>query len=233
MQSNLDQDSGDAPRQVPVQPSKGVKDLRRKARDRLEEERRKRREIVRLEQDPIETETTSGKEKSAFSQAIRKKRGKQPAAKRKHVAKFRESTETIENVDTWAPNVSHVSLCSDGERPSVVRLHGLTKFVKPESIRRFFSGLDVERIFVLLSNETCIPEWDEQEHYVEMAVARHDVSFRVYVKFVSSPAADMASARSEEILYVDLQEKKVGVHIAMTKVPKTIASYLQHNLVCV
>jgi hypothetical protein len=233
MQSNLDQDSDDAARQVPVKPTKQVKDLGRKARERLEEERRKRREIVRLEQDPIETETISGKPKSAFSQAIQTKRSKQPAAKRKRVAKFCESTEPKEDVDTWAPDISHVSLCTEGEPSSVVRLHGLPKFVKPESIRRFFSGLDVERIFVLLTNESCIPEWDEQELYDEMTVSRHGASFRVYVKFVSPPAANMARARSEEILYVGPQEKKVGVHIAMTKVPKTIASYLQRNLVCI
>jgi hypothetical protein len=233
MQSNLDQDSGEAVRQVLVHPIQELKDLGRKARERLEEERQKRREIVRLEHDPIETETTSGKAKSAFSQAIRTKRGKQPAAKRKRVAKFSESIEPKENVDTWAPDMTHISLCADGEATSVVRLHGLPKFVKPESIRRFFSGLDVERIFVLLTNEACIPEWDERENYDEVAVARHEASFRVYVKFVSSPAADMARARSEEVLYAVPHEKKVGVHIAMTKVPKTIASYLQKNLVCV
>lgn len=242
MQSNLDQVSGDADaaRHVKAQPSKEVKDLGRKARERLEEERRKRREIVRLEQDPIEN---IGEEpKSSFSQAIRKQRGKPqppPAAKRKHVGKVIESTSTEpnENVDTWTPDVTHVSLSSEGERSrsSVVRLHGLPKLVKPESIRRFFSGLDVERIFVLLSNETCIPEWDEREHYDDMlvTVARHHSSFRVYVKFVSSPVADMATARSHEFLYVDQQHNKVGVHIAMTKVPKTIANYLQNNLVCI
>jgi hypothetical protein len=229
MQSNLDPDSGDAAGQVTAQPSKEVKDLGRKARERLEEERRKRREIVRLQQDPIEN--IREEPKSAFSQAIRKQRGRPSAAKRKHVEKFVESTEPTENVDTWTPDVTHVSLCSDGERSSVVRLHGLPKVTKPESIRRLFSGLDVERIFVLLSNETCIPEWDEREHYDEMLVARHESSFRVYVKFVSSPVADMARARSQEFLYADQQDKNVGVHIAMTKVPKTIASYLQHNLV--
>ena len=230
MQSNLDQDSGDAARQVTAQPSKELKDLGRKARERLEEERRKRREIVRLQQDPIEN--ISEAPKLDFSHAIRKQRGKPHVAKRKHVRKLIESTEPNAKVDTWTPDVTHVSLCSDAERSSVVRLHGLPKSVKPESIRSFFSGLDVERIFVLLSNETCIPEWDEREHYDEMLVTRYESSFRVYVKFVSSPVADMARARSQEFLYVDQEDNRVGVHIAMTKVPKTIVNYLQHNLVC-
>ena len=69
------------------------------------------------------------------------------------------------------------------------------------------------------------------KHPHKLLVKRHDPSFRVYVKFVSSPVADMAMARSGEILYVDGHETKVGVRVGMTKVSRIIANYLQQNMV--
>lgn len=229
---------GHSVQRITIHSGKEVEALGRKARESLEEEQRKRREIVRLEQDP-EDASDNRKSGLAFAQAIRNQRPRPSSTlKRKHTEKFsdafRETSASAGSVDTWKPNVSHVPQCAEGERSSVIRLHGLPLSVKPKSIRRFFSGLDLERIFVLLPNETRIRPWDERKHPPELLVARHESSFRVFVKFVSSPAADMALARSKEYLYHEgADNKKTGVHIAMTKVPKTIANYLQHHMVSV
>lgn len=225
-----------ASKRITIQTAAQVKALGRKAREALEEEQRKRREIVRLERDPEDTGSDHRESGIAFAEAIRKQRPRPSSAlKRKHTENFSDafSHAATGQTDPWAPDVSHVTQCADGERSSFVRLHGLPKGVKPDSIRRFFSGLDVERIFILIPNETRIREWDERKHPSEMLVERHESSFRVYVKFVSSPTADIALARSEEYLYADEsdEEKKIGVHIGMTKVPKSTANYLQHNLV--
>ena len=227
---------GDSSQILTIQPSKEVEVLGRKARERLEEERRKRREIVRLEQDPEERSSSSKKQGTIFAEAVRKQRPRLTSAmKRKHVEKFSDSfpDPPAGTVDTWTPSVSHISLCMEGERSSVIHLHGLPMSVKPEFIRRFFSGLDLERIFVVLTNRSRIPEWDERRHPSQLVVERREPSFRVYVKFVSSPVADIALARSEEFLYMDEQDTKIGVHIGMTKVSKSIANYLQNYMVCV
>ena len=64
-------------------------------------------------------------------------------------------------------------------------------------------------------------------------IERHEPSFRVFVKFASSPAADMALARAEEFLRLEHETTSVRVDIAMTKIPKTTAKYLQSYLVSI
>ena len=152
-------------KRVTIQNSKEVEALGRKARERKEEEQRNRREIVRLEEDPDEG---GGKKVAApsFADAIRKQRPRPSStSKRKRTEKFSDSfpESSTGTVDPWIPSISHISLCTEGERSSVIRLHGLPRSVKPESIRRFFAGLDAERVFVVLRNESRIREWDETQ----------------------------------------------------------------------
>lgn len=225
---------GESSKRITIKPTREVQELGKRAREKLEQEKRKRKEIVRLEQDPSDNSKKAG---MAFAEAIRKQRPR-PTSIKRHSEKFSDSFPQSSTgiVDDWSPNISHVVTCAEGERSSVIRLHGLPKSVKPESIRDFFSGLDVERIFVLVPHDNRIREWDELRNTtLKPTVERHDPTFRVYVKFSSSPVADMALARSQEYLYVagrDDDESKVGARIAMTKVPKSVANYLQHNLVC-
>jgi hypothetical protein len=219
-------------KRITIQTSKEVEALGRKARERKEEQQRKRREIVRLEQEPDEEDAKKAVA-PVFADAIRKQRPRPSSTlKRKGTEKFSDSfpESSTGTVDPWIPSISHISLCLEGERSGVIRVHGLPKSVKPEAIRRFFAGLDAERVFVILSNDSRINDWDERKHPNKLLVERHDPSFRVYVKFASSPVADMAMARSGEILHVDGHETKVGVRLGLTKVSKMIANYLQQNM---
>ena len=125
-----------------------MQDLGRKARERLKEEKRKRREIVWLEseQDAPSTEKTKDKPGAAFSKAIRKQvKHTTTPAKRKHISpKKYPSGDADQNVDTWVPDTSHVSLYSDADRSNVLRLHGLPQGVKPDLIRLFFASTRIE-----------------------------------------------------------------------------------------
>lgn len=113
--------------------------------------------------------------------------------------------------------VAPPTLTQLSEKSSVVRLDGLPKDCTPEMIRRFFSGLQLDRIVILPSFEVAVREWGESRICKD----------RVLVRFPSSIIAGVAVQRSNE--YIVLKGgKKVAVTVTIVK--KIIGNYLLQNL---
>jgi hypothetical protein len=217
-----------------------VKDLGRKARARLQGERDKRPEIVRLEAAPPEKGTTK-RTGSFFQASLPRKRAAATVGttlkKRKITAK---PSRTVVNkgVDRWIPDIHNLQICSRENRSNVVCLHGLPKGTTPGLLRRFFSGLDPQRIFVLPSNPIDIPEWDASHDNIRkkagVRVERYDADFRVYVKFHAAPTAELAAGRSGEIIFLadneDGDESNTGASIGVTQIVKSTATYLIRHM---
>mmetsp|Transcript_9619 Transcript_9619/g.26962 ORF Transcript_9619/g.26962 Transcript_9619/m.26962 type:complete len:581 (-) Transcript_9619:895-2637(-) len=213
-----------------------VREAGRKARVRLEEERSKRKEIRRIDDDAEGQDLLIQKNPGAAGtnvEAHKKSKGRgnkgilwmEPARKKrrrptKAAASAVETTtkedgqsETI--VDPWLPNSSSVNV--EG-RSNLVRVHGLPYGCKPEEIRRFFTGLNSVKVFVLASYHHHIDGWDcigTDELFVAATskgkkrqrgssrrpiVKRYAANFRVFVQFESTPGADQALKRSGETI---------------------------------
>eukprot|EP00557_Chaetoceros_sp_GSL56_P001642 CAMPEP_0176502024 /NCGR_PEP_ID=MMETSP0200_2-20121128/14516_1 /TAXON_ID=947934 /ORGANISM="Chaetoceros sp., Strain GSL56" /LENGTH=314 /DNA_ID=CAMNT_0017901035 /DNA_START=270 /DNA_END=1211 /DNA_ORIENTATION=+ len=162
-----------------------VKEMGRKARQRLEEEKSKRKEIVRLNDDDVLIASrtiiaTDNKKEdnrtSQFAEAIQhstkskkllRKVIHPPTKKRRTAATTKDASiatgiRNNEDVDTWAP-------CTDGllsydlpkeEKSSIVRIHGLPIGTRVEDVKKFFAGLSPSHVFVLLSFDASIVGFD-------------------------------------------------------------------------
>jgi hypothetical protein len=224
-----------------------IKDLGKKAKARLDEERRKRPEIVRLDNllpPPPPPGTGKRKRVSLVQKTQADAPGEFPSsststsnAKKSRVVKHSGQKQAPKSasasllsssrgVDTWMEDVSPIlkwyskdrSSSSSGRRSgcrsTVVRLHGIPVGCTAEQIRRYFSGLDPERIFLVPSNDVYIDNLDgvapprrqtgrrrmggqPQEDPLPQ-VERYPNTFRAFVKFASSPTAALARERSGE-----------------------------------
>jgi len=222
-----------------------VKDLGRKARARLREELSKRPEIVRVElPPPVEKQTQTSKTggfvdtKIASKIQIVDEASSHPRKRRRHHSSSVRPTETEDkNADTWVPDTFHLSTCSKATRSNVVMLHGLPLGTTAGQIRRFFSGLDPQRILLLPSNPATILDWDAKykgnRNKGGVAVQRYPPVFRVLVKFHAAPTAELAVKRSGEVLSIENKddEEMKGASIAVTQMLKPMATYLLRHLV--
>lgn len=216
---------------------------------KLEQENKKRKEIVRLDGDdgilpPIKEgkgveKPAQPKQQHQQQQVAQKKTVRPPTRKRRR-------TVIDPNVDGWFPDTDNLirRAVTKDDRSSIVRLHGLPVGVKPEHIRKFFQGLDPSLIFVLPSNETILDGWDVQydlstiEKAGRSKIDRCSNVFRVFVKFQSALVADAAIERSGEWIGLDKesvirrsgQDGMKGAAISVSPMPKRIASYLQKNM---
>lgn len=223
---NGDTQEGANPKWSAQSATEFVKDLGRKARERLQEQRSKRREIVRLENEPVILAPlavpTTAKATHSTRTGVKRKR---PSAKPSNLGDVNSNS----NIDSWYPDVTAFATYEGEERSYLVRLHGLPIGCKPEEIRRFFSSLELERVVVLPSMGKQLVGWDAD---VEAAsISRYESTFRVYVKFPSSPLAILATERTGEILYCGKGDCRMGVKIAVTQVSKVTAQFLLKNMV--
>ncbi|GAX23580.1 hypothetical protein FisN_12Hu145 [Fistulifera solaris] len=202
--------------------------LGRKARERLTEERSKRPEIRRIEA-PTEVEQHSSSAKFIIPPKKRK-----PSSERSRLRK-RKSAVDDTNVDRWLPSLAHLVVLPTESRSRLVQLHGLPLETTAGKVKRFFMGLDPEKILFL-------PTRRDQRRIMSLdAVAsnprkkggvfveRNSPDFRVFVLFDSAPTAALAVDRSGEVMDVD---SDTGASIAVSMVPKPFASYfLKHMTV--
>jgi len=166
-----------------------VKTLGRHARERLDEERSKRREIQRLADDDdavVAAAAANAKGKRGRGTLVvdplfnNKKKTKKKKCSTQRKRDFNEEEQHSEQqqeqarVDRWMPDVSHLMIertttttttSHTSSTSTVVQLHGLPVGTTAAPIRRFFSGLDPRRILLLLrSNEESsiisVPELD-------------------------------------------------------------------------
>ena len=201
-----------------------LKDIGRKARARLEEEKSKRPEIKRLDSLPNEERVTKlnhgtsfGATTSSFVRPKKKRNLRQPSSYQHHQQRQRQKT------GEWTPDVSHIQVPSKEFRSTIVKLHGLPIECTVEHIKKFFSGLHPERVLILLSNQITVPELDAASRPKDH---RGEDFLRVFVKFDSAPTAVLASERSGETISFhadgDLSERKT-FSIGVTQVRKDIA----------
>lgn len=224
-----------------------IKEIGKRTRKLLEEERKKRKEIVRLDDNDSECLLLPPlpKKKNVVVQKLppdteHKKMSSKPINVRKrkrHVAP---------NIDGWMPNIDELlSTNKHDEQSNIIRLHGLPIGVKPDHILQFFQGLNPSLIFVLPSFDVHIQGWDatnNNEHDEDCSdnilIKRHAYNFRVYVKFTSTHVANAAMERMGESIGLDSVQtcrdgEIVGVSIAMSPVPKHVATFIESHMVSV
>ena len=213
--------------------TKQLKDIGTKVRNRLHEEKSKRREIRMLDIDslpeqtnkkktnlkkkPPPTSTTNRSRKtSATTTTLSKRATKKPKRSSANQPQHRSGSATTST--TLSPDISHIPIPTSKEESSTfVRIHGLPKNCTGPQLRKFFSGLPIKGIFVLLSNDTHISQLDaydnnanesydernndeDEDNNKRSSQKVHKTTFRILVKFQSAPIAKLASERSGETI---------------------------------
>jgi hypothetical protein len=152
------------------------------------------------------------------------------------------------NVDRWMPSTDHLFVVPEDSptttattahassspiRSNVVQLHGLPKGVTAGQIRKFFSGLRIQRLIILPRHDFPVRELDAQESTAALRkpglhIDRYKASaLRLLLKFESAPAAAMAVQRSGEVLPCTTADTEVvGAAVRVTMVPKHYATTL-------
>ena len=240
---------GGSTQRQPMKQSKEIKDLGRKARERLEQERQKRKEVVILDQIPKEQDVARNAI-SILQPRVPSKRPKAATSTTAVPSRKRKRRPTYLEIDPWVSCVSHIPSLPKEERSTVVRMHSLPVGCTAAQLRRFFSGLNPERIFVIPTNEANIPFLDgspagsdDKGRRVGASspiVDRYPTYFRVFVKFASSPMAQVATERSGEAIMLQNDEEfssssdktMKGATVAVTQVGKKVASFLLKAMVC-
>jgi len=239
-----------------IKQQQNVKEIGKRTRRLLEEERAKRKEIVRLDTNdtndlclpPLPEEKAAAAEKQQLST----EKIKVPQKSSKPTTIRKRKRKVASNIDGYIPNVDHLLLSSDTTTKdgysNIIRLHGLPINIKPEHIYKFFHGLNPSLIFILPRFDCYIQGWDAAtndggEIGDSILVERHASNFRVYVKFTSSLVANAAIERmgepigltdrgGEEDDIVQCGKREiVGASIAMSPVPKHVALFLQKYMV--
>jgi hypothetical protein len=196
-----------------------IKEFGKKARKLLQEEKDKRREIKILNQSEA-TKASNTKSKSISAPLSKKKKAVRPPTKRRKVVqKAKKSIESINKLD-----VSHMAVPEKDYRSNIVKLHGFRSNCTVEHVRKFFTGLQPESIFLLLSNRVYIRELDANRNPLSSN------SVRIFVKFDSSATATLAAKRSGETIKISddklAPDKMKTISIGVTLVSKDVSRTL-------
>lgn len=202
-----------------------IKDLGRKARARLQEERSKRPEIVRIDAPLIPK--AGGPTAAPSTPKTRPSPTKQKKRRRPSV----QAVVDDSNVDRYMPDTSHlIALHGKGSPSNVVQLHSVPKGTTVAQIRKFFAGLDPQRVLLLLPFSQTIPELDAKPRPRKsgLHIERHDPLLRILVKFESAPMAALATKRSGEAL--SIPDSNQGAALCVTPMSKPYASCLVQTI---
>ena len=225
-----------------------IKDLGKKAKARLQEEKSKRPEIVVLhENDAIEDHPTQQSQAGGLFVPTPKPIAKTTKPRKRKTNSNTSSSKSKtqrrrdnDNVDDWMPEISHLlETEKDPQWSNIVQLHGVPTDCTMESIKRFFKGLSPERVLVLVPNRCRIDRLDSTEpqrrhRRSTILVPRHDpTELRVFCKFATAPTAALAKERSgETLMLLDNDDpKKKGAAIAVSQVEKKLGMALMNTLV--
>lgn len=226
-----------------VEVSQEVKNLGSKARARLEEVKSKRREIRLLDATPTTGDGEDPKKQrsktGSFLQNAPGLKGSALNRKRKSGAVSRQSPSSKSirrgsrsDTSSWIPDISHIeSPKTKDDRSNVVKMHGIPRKCTAEQILKFFTGLQVERISILLPNMAPISFLDASNPPPASSLSTCETcNCRVLVQFQSSPAALLASERSGETMRVTSSASNAASYceyvIAVSVVPKKTAKQL-------
>lgn len=202
-----------------------IRDIGKRTRTRFEEEKSKRKEIVRID-DPINKEKVSASaSKSSLLSFVKKtKTIQRPATHRrkKNALEPLDSTEKPSKVDAWFPPIKTKSSIKTSR---LVRMHGLPSTgTTIAHIRKYFLGLNVQEIFLLPPMNFHIPNFDaEVMDPPKSIVKRFPNTVRIIVQFPSSNVADIAINRSGETIAVG----EGVVAVSVSPIEETMAESLQ------
>lgn len=229
-----------------LQPStRELKDIGIKARNRLEEEKTKRPEIQILDQMPTSDpeKRVSRKATTAFSAKVASQK---PAASTDTSSSRKRKLDTSSRLkstppriakkggrnssqpSSWAPDVSHIELPDKDDRSATVKLHGLPINCTTELVKKFFAGLQLQHISILLPNNTSMAQLDVANPLPSRRSRCEHCRLRVLAQFQSASAAILASERSGETIRMqhhDNADEEEYV-VAVTVLPRQLAKAL-------
>ena len=233
------QKKGTKPKPILDTSTSNLKRIGAQTRKLLDEERKKRKEIVRLDDDELplppeaiakEAATKTAAESLDVSETKAASKPKKP-----RVAKRKRNDPSI---DSYMPNTDNLIAKAIGkeDKSYMIRLHGLPIGIRTNDIRKFFHGLN-PTIFVLPTFDGYIDGWDAGDFDCRKhKVARYSETFRVYAKFQSVLVADAAMERLGESIGFDVDRNGceagvVGAAISLSPVSKHVAKFLDKYLV--
>ncbi len=229
---------------------KSVREMGRKARIRLEEEKSKRKEIVRLTDtvhEAMDASTRTGtRRKKGFnfqkteSSRVASKQASSRKRRRKATSTSTTSAQSrlpkdSKNCDTFSPDVQCASFFDlpKAGKSQFIRIHGLPVGTTVDSIYHFFAGLNPSCVIVLPSINIQIVGFDIDIIAPQgigkkkvPTIKRYPETFRVYVKFQSPMVAEAAIRRSGEMM----NHMGGKVAISLSPVPKSFVKVLDHDL---
>mmetsp|Transcript_230 Transcript_230/g.357 ORF Transcript_230/g.357 Transcript_230/m.357 type:complete len:494 (+) Transcript_230:3-1484(+) len=195
-----------------------IREIGKKTRRRFEEERRNRKEIVRIDASvaPPLPQTTRRNDKSERNKHTRE--SSHPSQICQQFKKKRDdSRKEYHTHNEDLDNLGREDDQTRGNASNVVRLDGnIHMHLKPEKIFKFFNGLAPQQVFLLPPYEGYISELDSTNSYEEEDSNDEDEDYmnksfldlsspivpksrqRIYVKFPSVQLAEMACKRSNE-----------------------------------
>lgn len=190
-----------------------IRDIGKRTRTRFEEEKSKRKEIVRIDDSINQEKIGASSSKSSFLSSVKKmKTTQRPTTNRrkKNALEPLGSTEKPSHVDLWFPSIKAKSSLKTSK---LVRIHGLPSTgTTIAHIRKYFLGLNIKEIFLLPKMNLHIPNFDaELTNPPKDIVARFPHTVRVVVQFPSSYVADIAVDRSGETIAVGENVAAVSV----------------------
>ena len=198
-----------------------IKQFGKRARARLREENEKRPEIKILDSLKAAPSTTTTKQSNkSISPSL-----KRPAIQRTNARSKKLKAPPSLN-KTW--DLTLLPIPEKELRSSTVQLHGLdersTETALVGHIRRFFTGLKPDYIFMVLSNRIRINGLDAK---TKNNLLQHD-GVRIFVKFDSSVTATLAVERSGEILKIngadnEEETRDISIPIGVTQLRKDVA----------
>lgn len=199
-----------------LEKSKVIK-IGEKTRKRFLDVKLRRKEIIRIDS-------------KEFSNSVL---SKSKCANTKFVNTFRNKL-IKSTLDTLVKSTNSNNFFS---RSSVVRITNISSFISTDQIRNFFVGLSPMRIFSLPRHEEPIPELGDVENHVSPRLNKINrkcgVQIRLFVKFPSEIAAELACGRSGECMRTK-NERDIFIeddtNVEVFHVPKYIASYIEQYM---
>jgi hypothetical protein len=155
-----------------------IKEIGRKARESLKEERSKRKEIVRIhEKEPAIS--NKSRSTSKFAKSVKQTQKKRKATKTNRTSltslKRKRATSPLtaselnqaENVDEWMPSTqhmfNHLGQEEEMQYSNIVRIYGFPTCANEKHLKKFFSGLSLEQIFTIPAFEKSIQNFDLED----------------------------------------------------------------------
>ncbi len=216
----------------------GIDELGRRARARSEQQRLNRKGIKMIEGTSLIIEQEQQKQARLRATISSKPNGGTKRQRTRNKNEIQQSSKISRksNPSLWSPDISKIPMPHKENQSVYVQLHGLPIGSTFETVRRFFTGLDPERILVVLTNRAHVSEldaasYDDLSSFGLEGIIYTNMDVRVLVKFGSVSEAGLAADRSGETIaskHIHAQNslQQDSFVIGVTKISKAIALLL-------